>query len=95
MSVESAKAFCVRMMSDEDFRNVIGSAGTADEIAAIVKKEYDFNKEDLLRVISELTGNKVAMEDLKAMVCEVYEEEINTEGKGSTEAVAGWLDSLS
>ena len=43
MSVESAKAFCVRMMSDEDFRNVIGSAGTADEIAAIVKKEYDFN----------------------------------------------------
>ena len=26
MSVESAKAFCVCMMSDEDFRNAIGSA---------------------------------------------------------------------
>ena len=33
MSVESAIAFCVRMMSDEDFRNVIGSAGTADDIS--------------------------------------------------------------
>ncbi len=95
MSVESAKAFCVRMMSDEDFRNVLGSATCACTIAETVKKEYDFSREDLLKVISELTGKKVAMEELKAMVCEVYEEEINTEGKGSSEAVAAWLDSLS
>lgn len=82
------------MMSDEDFRNGLGAATSADTIADTVRKEYDFSKEDLLKVISELSGQKVAMEELKTMVCEVYEEEIKAEGQGSTEAVAAWLDSL-
>jgi hypothetical protein len=33
------------------------------------------------------------MEHLSAMICEVYEEEIKTEG-GSADAVAEWLASL-
>lgn len=95
MSVESAKAFCVRMMSDEDFRNGLGCATDAAAIAAVVKQEkYDFSKEDLLKVVGELMGKKIAMSDFKKMICDVYEEEINTDGKGSTEAVAAWLDSL-
>lgn len=94
MSVESAKAFCVRLMSDDEFRDALGCATDAAAIAEIVKKEYDFSKEDLLKVIAELMGKKIAMEDLKALVCEAYDEEINTEGKGSSEAVAAWLDTL-
>lgn len=95
MSIESAKAFCVRMMSDEDFRNAIGAATDKAAISEAVGKEYSFSREDLLKVIGELTGNKIEMSDLKKMVLEVYEEEINTTGKGSTEAVSAWLDSLS
>ncbi len=95
MSIESAKAFCVRMMSDDSFRDSLGSVTSADAITEIVNREYAFSREDLLKVISELTGKKVAMEELKAMVCEVYEEEISADGKGSTDAVAAWLDSLS
>ena len=40
MSVESAKAFCVRMMSDEDFRNAVGAAGDAAGITAVIGGEY-------------------------------------------------------
>lgn len=82
------------MMSDEEFRDSIGAATDAAAIAETVGKEYSFSREDLLKVISELTGKKVEMSELKQMVLEVYEEEINTTGKGSTEAVSAWLDSL-
>ncbi len=95
MSVESAKAFCARMMSDDSFRDSLGAAASADEIAKILKEEnYSFSKNDLLRVISGLMDKEIKAEDLTKMVCEVYEEEINSEGKGSAEAVAQWLESL-
>ena len=96
MSLESAKAFCVRMMSDDAFRNQIGSAESVEAIAGLVKAgKYDFSRSDLCKVVGELLGKKIAPEDLSAMVCEVYETEIKTEGgNGSAQAVAEWLASL-
>ena len=95
MSVELAKAFCVRLMSDDEFRDAIGRAASAKEIADLVAaNNYTFNKHDLLKVVSELSGKQVDMEHLSAMICEVYEEEIKSGDSGSTEAVAEWLASL-
>ena len=96
MSIESAKAFCVRMMSDDEFRNGIGSAPTAEAIQALVKAEhYDFTKTDLRKVIGEILGKKIEPEELSAMVCEVYESEIKAKGgNGSAQAVADWLAAL-
>ena len=96
MSQESAKAFCVRMMSDDEFRNRIGSAATAQAITDIVKGEkYDFNQSELRKVVGELLGKKIDPDQLTAMVCEVYESEIKAQGgTGSAEAVAAWLASL-
>jgi len=96
MSQESAKAFCVRMMSDDEFRNQIGSAPTAQAIADIVKGgKYDFTQSELRKVIGELLGKKIDPDQLTAMVCEVYESEIKAKGgTGSAEAVASWLASL-
>ena len=94
MSVELAKAFCVRLMSDDEFRDKIGSASSAQEIADIVAaNNYSFTKHDLLKTVSKLAGKEIDMEHLSAMICEVYEEEIKTEG-GSADAVADWLASL-
>ena len=94
MSVELAIAFCARLMADDDFRNAIGSASSAQEIADIVaKNNYSFTKHDLLKTVSDLSGKKIDMEHLSAMICEVYEEEIKTEG-GSADAVVEWLASL-
>ena len=95
MSVELATAFCARLMADDDFRNAIGSASSAQEIADIVaKNNYTFTRHDLLKTVSKLAGKDIDMEHLSAMICEVYEEEIKSADGGSTEAVAGWLASL-
>ena len=95
MSIELAKAFCVRLMSDDEFRDAIGRAASAKEIADLVAaNNYTFTKHDLLKTVSELAGKKIDMEHLSAMICEVYEEEIKSGDSGSTEAVAEWLASL-
>ncbi len=94
MSIELAKAFCARLMSDDEFREAIGAADNLEEIKKLVDAEYQFSKDDLLKVVSEFSGQKVEMSGLKKLVLEAYEEEIKTEGKGSTEAVAAWLDTL-
>ena len=95
MSIELAKAFCVRLMSDDEFRDAIGRASSAKEIADLVAaNNYTFTKHDLLKVVSELAGKQIDMEHLSAMICEVYEEEIKSADGGSTDAVAGWLASL-
>ncbi len=95
MSLESAKAFCVRLMADDEFRGKIGSCATAAEIVDALKAEaYDFSRHDLLKVIGELNGQPVEMEQLTAMVCDVYEQEIKSGKDGSVEAVKEWLSSL-
>ena len=95
MSLESAKAFCVRLMADDEFRSKIGSCAAASEIAEILKAEsYDFSRHDLLKVIGELNGQQIEMEQLTAMVCEVYEQELKSGKGGSVDAVKEWLSSL-
>ena len=95
MSVESAKAFCVRMMSDDQFRDQIGSAPTADAIATLVKAEqYDFSQSDLRKVIGEIMGKKIEAEELEGMVCGFYEEEVAAENPKAVENVTEWFRSL-
>ena len=95
MSVELATAFCARLMADDEFRDKIGSASSAQEIADIVAaNNYSFTKHDLLKTVSKLAGKDIDMEHLSAMICEVYEEEIKSADGGSTEAVAEWLAGL-
>ena len=95
MSIELAKAYCVRLMSDDEFRDAIGRATSAKEIADLVAtNNYTFSRHDLLKVVSELAGKKIDMDGLSAMICEVYEEEIKSADGGSTEAVVEWLAGL-
>jgi len=50
MSVESARAFCMRLMADDEFRDSLGKAASPEAIAEIMKKEnYDFSQHDLLK----------------------------------------------
>ncbi len=95
MSVESAKAFCVCMMSDEDFRNAIGSAASVDAISDLMKAEnYDFTQDELLRVISELMGNSLTLDELKELLKEVYEDQVAEKGDVYTANLCAWLDTL-
>ena len=95
MSVESAKAFCVCMMSDEDFRNAIGSAASVEAISELMKAEnYDFTLEELLRVIGELMGDSLTLNELKELLKEVYEEQVAEKGEAYTKNLCGWLDTL-
>jgi len=96
MSVESARAFCMRMMSDDEFRGSLGKAGSAEAISEIMKKEkYDFNQHDLLKIVGELTGKKIAPEELEGMVCEFYAEEVAATGDSSAlETVKVWFRSI-
>ena len=95
MSVESAKAFCVCMMSDEDFRNAIGSAASAEAISDLMKAEnYDFTQDELLRVIGELMGNSLTLDELKELLKEVYKDQVAEKGEAYTANLCAWLDSL-
>ncbi len=96
MSIESARAFCMRMMSDDEFRDSLGKAESAETIRDIIKKDqYDFNKHDLLKIVSELTGKKLEAEQLEDMVCGIYAEEVAGNSKTeSIEAVRTWFRSL-
>lgn len=96
MSVESARAFCMRMMSDDEFRESLGKAGSAEGITALLKKEnYEFNKHDLLKIVGELSGKKLTAEELETMVCEFYAEEVASGGDSSAlETVQTWFRSI-
>lgn len=48
MSAEIARAFCVRMMTDEDFRAALAGVRETAEIDKIMADEkYSFTKDDL------------------------------------------------
>ena len=82
MSVESAKAFCVCMMSDEDFRNAIGSAASAEAISDLMKAEnYDFTQD-------ELTAAKQA---LLSQLRSTHDSPGAIEGYYSTAALSGLI----
>ncbi len=90
MSVESARAFCVRMMSDDEFRNAISAAETVEAIDSVLGTEYEFSKSELARVVGEFVGRKLDDEELQEMVCGFYQEELNAD-PATCEVVVSWL----
>ena len=96
MSIESARAFCMRMMSDDEFRETLGKAENADVIRDLIKKDnYDFNEHDLLKIVSELTGKKLEADQLEDMVCGIYAEEVaGSDNANAIETVRTWFRSL-
>ncbi len=96
MSIESARAFCMRMMSDDEFRDSLTKVQSAADITAIVSREYDFSKHDLLKIVCELTGKKIAEDELEKMVCGFYEEELAAASgnKDAVKHVSEWFKSL-
>lgn len=75
MSMELAKAFCVRLMSDEDFRYSLLNVKSVDEIKNLVDAEYSFTKEEFGKVIGEVAGHKLADGELEKLIGEFVEEQ--------------------
>ena len=89
MSVESARAFVVRLMSDEEFRGKLAKVASAAEIETLVA-EYSFSKEELEKVVGEFMGHKLAEGELNRLIGEAFEG-MDT-GADSVKVIAGWLD---
>ena len=95
MSVESARAFCMRLMVDEEFQSSLGKAESVDAIKEIIKKDnYDFTQHDLLKIVSELTGKKMTAEELEHEVVGFYRDEVATGNPKAVENVTGWFRSI-
>ncbi len=96
MSVESARAFCMRLMSDDEFRDGLGKVTSAEAIRELINKEYEFNQHDLLKAVSEYSREEIKADKLEAMICEFYQEELASNG-GNPDAVkyvSEWFKSL-
>ncbi|MBR2440313.1 MAG: Nif11-like leader peptide family RiPP precursor [Lentisphaeria bacterium] len=95
MSIETARAFCMKMMSDDEFRDSLGQAESADGIRQIISDAgFSFSKYDLLKIVGELTGKKIEADELEAMVCGFYQEEVATQNPKAVENVTEWFRSL-
>ena len=95
MSVESARAFCMKMMSDDEFRDSLGQAASADGIRGIIADAgFSFSKFDLLKIVGELTGKKIEADELEKMVCDFYQEEVAAENPQAVANVTEWFRSL-
>ena len=95
MSVESARAFCMRLMADDEFRDSLGKAASPEAIAEIMKKEnYDFSQHDLPKIVSELTGKKMSAEELEKEVVGFYRDEVAADNPAAVENVTAWFRSL-
>ena len=95
MSVESARAFCMRLMADEEFQASLGKAESVDAIKEIIKKDnYDFTQHDLLKIVSELTGKKMTAEELEHEVVGFYRDEVATGNPKAVENVTGRFRSI-
>lgn len=95
MSVESARAFCMRLMADEEFQASLGKAESVDAIKEIIKKDnYDFTRHDLLKIVGELTGKKMTSEELEHEVVGFYRDEVATGNPKAVENVIGWFRSI-
>lgn len=95
MSIETARAFCMKMMSDDEFRDSLGQAESAAGIREIITNAgFSFSKFDLLKIVGELTGKKVEADELEAMVCGFYEEEVAAGNPKAKENISEWFRSL-
>ena len=60
MSIQSAEAFIERLKTDEEFRNRITKAETAEARKAIIKAEgFEFTKEDIKKGMELLTDDEL------------------------------------
>ena len=88
MSVESARAFVVRLMSDEDFRGRLAQVKIASEIENLVA-EYSFTKEELVKIVGEIMGHKLEPGELEKLIGEAFEcMETNPE---SISVICAWI----
>lgn len=87
--MESARAFIVRLMSDEEFRGKLAKVGAASEIDAMVA-EYSFTKGELSKIVGEFMGHKLADGELEKLIGEAFEG-MET-GTDSVAVIAGWLN---
>ena len=95
MSIESARAFCMKMMSDDEFRDSLGQAESAEAINGIMADAgFSFSKFDLLKIVGELTGKKIEADELEQMVCGFYEEEVAAGNPKALETVTAWFRAL-
>ena len=88
MSMESARAFVVRLMSDEEFRGKLAKVTAAAEIETLVA-DYSFSKEELEKIVGEFMGHKLAEGELEKLIGEAFEG-MET-GADSVAVIAGWL----
>lgn len=89
MSMESARAFVVRLMSDEEFRGKLAQVTSAAEIDTLTA-DYSFTKEELEKIVGEFMGHKLGEGELEKLVGEAFEG-MET-GAGSVAVIAGWLN---
>ena len=95
MSIESARAFCMKMMSDDEFRDFLGQADSAEAIKEIISAAgFSFSKFDLLKIVGELTGKKIEADELEKMVSEFYQEEVAAGNPKAAENIAKWFRTL-
>lgn len=92
MSLELAKAFCVRLMSDEDFRNALLNVKSVEEVKQLVDAEYSFSKEEFGKVIGEVAGHKLAEGELEVLIREFVEEQ--SAPAEACSSILAWLNTL-
>ena len=88
MSMESARAFVVRLMSDEEFRGKLAQVTSAAEIDTLTA-DYSFTKEELEKIVGEFMGHKLAPGELEKLVGDAFEG-MET-GADSVAVITGWL----
>ena len=74
MSMESARAFIVRLMSDEEFRGKLAKVTAASEIDTLIA-DYSFTEEELSKVVGESMGHKLAEGELENLIGEAFEDQ--------------------
>ncbi len=89
MSMESARAFVVRLMSDADFRGKLATVKAEAEIDSLVA-EYSFTKDELARIVGEFMGHKLAEGELEKLIGEAFEgQETSPE---AVPTITAWLN---
>ena len=88
MSMESARAFVVRLMSDEEFRGQLAKVKATAEIDALVT-DYSFTKDELAKIVGEFMGHKLAEGELEKLIGEAFEGQET--GPESIAVITAWL----
>ena len=88
MSMESARAFVVRLMSDAEFRGQLAKVKAAAEIDALVT-DYSFTKDELAKIVGDFMGHKLAEGELEKLIGEAFEGQET--GPESIAVITAWL----